>query len=91
MNLRDRIAKAIYGNPPVWDQFPWDELTDLSRQVHLEQADAVIAVLGWNQIVDYCEEQAAVGWRDVGTADEAMGRNIVAETVLTILEGQPDE
>lgn len=50
-------------------------------------ADAVIAELSLRHVIDYCERQAGVGWRDVGTADEAMGRNIVAETVLTILEG----
>ena len=50
-------------------------------------ADAVIAKLSLRHVIDYCERQAGVGWRDVGTADEAMGRNIVAETVLTILEG----
>lgn len=44
-NLRDRIAAAIYATPPVWDQWPWDDLTDDARQVWREQADAVIAVL----------------------------------------------
>lgn len=43
--LRDRIAAAIYATPPVWDQWPWDDLTDDARQVWREQADAVIAEL----------------------------------------------
>lgn len=72
-NLRDKIAAAISdaGNKPDADV--------------LSMADAVIAELSLRHVIDYCERQAVVGWRDVGTADEAMGRNIVAESVLDIL------
>lgn len=79
--IRTRIANAA-----------GDFLSDnfhayLEQDVALELADAVIAELGLEHVIDYCERQAGVGWRDVGTADEAMGRNTVAESVLNILEG----
>ena len=82
-DLRTRIANALRnmtGPNASGDPISYEGM-----------ADAVIRELGWERIVAYCEQQAAVGWRDVGTADEAMGRNIVAETVLTILEGADDE
>lgn len=85
-NLRARIAavaqhcrehkpehECVCSMPPT----DWD----------YELADAVIRELSLRHVIDYCERQAVVGWRDVGTADEAMGRNIVAESVLNILEG----
>lgn len=92
-NLRTRIAAVqsqhrSYGNDC---ECGWVDETGLYKQFtgHEQHvADAVIAELGLKRIVDYCEQQAAVGWRDVGTGttDEALGRNLVAETVLTILE-----
>ena len=96
-NLRTRIAAVL--SEHVEDQLTNYDAErnecgcghqgDATYRDHL--ADAVIRELGWQRIVDYCTEQAAIGWRDVGTADEAMGRNIVAEVVLTILEGTDDE
>lgn len=97
-NLTDRIAQVISRHHGTYhgddfedwytcrcdlDRERFDDVEDYDR--HL--AAAIVDELGLRRIVDYCEQQAIVGWRDVGTADEAMGRNIVAEAVLSILEG----
>ena len=85
-NLRDRIKEEVLDG--ILSMFSEDDSVEMAAGYI---TDAVIRELGWQRIVDYCTEQAAIGWRDVGTADEAMGRNIVAEVVLTILEGTDDE
>lgn len=36
-------------------------------------------------VIAYCETQAALSWRDGMTADEAHGRNAVAEEVLRLI------
>ena len=54
---------------------------------HASVADRLVRQLGWGRIADFCETQAALSWRDGMTADEAHGRNVVAEEVLAVLDG----
>ena len=85
--LRDRIAAVLERHCGGENDWPVGTITGKPH----EMAEVAMRELGLQRVVGYCEEQAAVGWRDTGTADEAFGRNIVAETVLTILEGQANE
>ena len=93
-DLRTRIAAVLRSELLEINYSSAEESADGEQWVFIDGAvmpdalaDAVIAELGLSRIVGYCEQQTAVGWRDVGTADDALGRNIVAESVLVILEG----
>ena len=93
-SLRDRILREMVKHSGGWiDNGQVDAHCMCGYRGRLGEhhfkhvADAVIAELSLRHVIDYCERQAVVGWRDVGTADEAMGRNTVAELVLNILEG----